>query len=148
MPFSLSALLDDMPGTTIRPRWVCKPSLAVGCRSTCCPGAEAEALLESPGWGSWEGWSQCWRRPRSRGHLGLFTAIHHIHSFLDSFPIQVITECVVEFPVVYSRFLLIICWASLCADTVLDAENVIMQRMSPLPSFALVLWGLHLRAGR
>ena len=29
--------------------------------------------------------------------------------FLDLFPKQVITECAVEFPVVYSRFLLIIC---------------------------------------
>ena len=70
--------------------------------------------------------------PGAEDTPALFTAVHHIHSFfLDSFPKQVITECVVEFPVVYSRFLLIICWASLCADTVLDAENVMMKRTSP-----------------
>ena len=48
-------------------------------------------------------------KAQEQRQLSLFTAIHHIHSFLDSFPIQVITECIVEFPVVYSRFLLIIC---------------------------------------
>ena len=32
----------------------------------------------------------------------------YIHSFLDSFPIQVITEYWVEFPVLYSRSLLVV----------------------------------------
>ena len=31
----------------------------------------------------------------------------YIHSFLDSFPIQTIKEFSVEFPVLYSRFLLV-----------------------------------------
>ena len=110
MPFSLSTLLDDIPGATVGLRRVCKPSLAVGCWSACCPGPKAEALLESPGWGCWEGWNQCWRRPRSRGHPGpLHCCSPYPFLFLDSFPKQVVTECVVEFPVVYSRFLLIIC---------------------------------------
>ena len=34
----------------------------------------------------------------------------YIHSFSDSFPIEVITEYWVEFPVLYSRSLLIICF--------------------------------------
>ena len=34
----------------------------------------------------------------------------HSHSFLDSFPIEAITEYCVEFPGLYSRFLLIICF--------------------------------------
>ena len=34
----------------------------------------------------------------------------YITSFLDSFPIWAITECWVEFPVLYSRSLLVICF--------------------------------------
>ena len=34
----------------------------------------------------------------------------YIHSFLDSFPIQVITEYWVEFPMLYSSSLLVICF--------------------------------------
>ena len=40
----------------------------------------------------------------------------YIHSFSDSFPIWFITECWVEFPVLYSRSLLVICfiYCSVC----------------------------------
>ena len=46
-------------------------------------------------------------------YIYIYICIHththtHIHSFSDSFPIQVITEYWVEFPVLYSRSLLII----------------------------------------
>ena len=34
----------------------------------------------------------------------------YIHSFLDSFPIEAITEYWVEFPVLYSRSILVICF--------------------------------------
>ena len=53
---------------------MCKPSLAVGCWSTCCPGAETEVLLESPGRGSTGSWSPYWTTPRSDRLLHLFTA--------------------------------------------------------------------------
>ena len=40
----------------------------------------------------------------------------YIHSFSDSFSIQVITEYLVQFPVLYTRFLLVICfiYSSVC----------------------------------
>ena len=37
-------------------------------------------------------------------------SVIHIYSFSNSFPIQVITECGVEFPVVYGRSFLVICF--------------------------------------
>ena len=47
---------------------MCKPPLAIGGWSTCRPGAKTEALLELPGRGSREGWSQYWRTPKRGGH--------------------------------------------------------------------------------
>ena len=63
------------PGcSTAGPLWACKLSLTVECQLACCLGAKAKAFLESPGRGSWEGWSRCWRTPRRGGPLGLSAA--------------------------------------------------------------------------
>ena len=59
------------------PRWVCDPSLTVGCWSMCYLGAEAAALLELQERGSGEGWSWCWRMPRNRKFPGLTVATGH-----------------------------------------------------------------------
>ena len=143
MPFSLSTLLDDVPGATVGPRWVCKHSLAVGCWSACCPGAEAEAPLELPGWGCWEGWKQCWKRPRSRGHPGLFTAVHHIHSFFrfvsQTGHYRVCSGVPCGIQQVLTHYLLSITLCRHCSKCwECDDEK----------NESLVSWSLHLRAGR
>ena len=58
--------------------------------------------------------------------------IHVIHSFLDSIPIQVITEYRIELPVLFSRFLLVI--YSIYSSVYMSIP--ISQFIPPLPFLA------------
>lgn len=60
------------------PPWAFKLSLAIQCQSMCSQGIEAKATLEWLVSGSEEGWSQCWRIPRSRGHPSIMAATGHL----------------------------------------------------------------------
>ena len=63
---------------TVSPPWAFKLSLAIQCQSMCSQGIEAKATLEWLVSGSEEGWSQCWRIPRSRGHPSIMAATGHL----------------------------------------------------------------------